>query len=64
MNDNDAFGWFLALVFCIVAMFAMKSCDNAQKEVRCAENFERHALTASDTLALVRAGCELPTGAK
>ena len=35
-------------------------CDSIEKKTLCAENFERHAPTAADSLRYVRSGCSVP----
>ena len=59
-GDGDFLKDSALVVLVFVVTIAMAQCRTAERDALCAENFERHASTAADSLRFVRSGCSVP----
>ena len=64
MSTDDGFLGFLRSIAIVILGLSLGAsigqCDSIEKKTLCAENFERHAPTAADSLRFVRSGCSVP----
>ena len=64
MSADDGFLGFLRSIVIVILGLSLGAsigqCDSIEKKTLCAENFERHAPTAADSLRYVRSGCSVP----